>query len=85
MFIFLYKMYVWLHLEYCVQFWSPYLAKDVDTLEKVQRHATKCLQGLAHLTYESRLETLDLYSLYCRHQRDDMIETFKILKRYYGL
>ena len=85
MFIFLYKMHVWLHLEYCVQFWSPYLAKDVDTLEKVQRHATKCLQGLAHLTYESRLETLDLYSLYCRHQRDDMIETFKILKRYYGL
>ena len=87
MFIFLYKMYVRPNLEYCVQSWSPYLARDIDTLEKVQRRAAKHLRGLAHLTYESRLETLDLYSLYCRRQRGDMIETYKILKvkRYYDL
>ena len=85
MFIFLYKMYVRPHLEYCVQSWSPYLARDIDTLEKVQRRATKHLRGLAHLTYESRLEILDLYSLYCRRQRGDMIETYKILKRHYDL
>ena len=85
MFIFLYKMYVRPHLEYCVQSWSPYLARDIDTLEKVQRRATKHLRGLAHLTYESRLEILDLYSLYCRRQRSDMIETYKILKRHYDL
>ena len=85
MFIFLYKMYVRPYLEYCVQSWSPYLARDIDTLEKVQRRATKHLRGLAHLTYESRLEILDLYSLYCRRQRGDMIETYKILKRHYDL
>ena len=85
MFTFLYKMYVRPHLEYCVQSWSPYLARDIDTLEKVQRLATKHLRGLAHLTYESRLEILDLYSLYCRRQRGDMIETYKILKRHYDL
>ena len=85
MFIFLYKMYVRPHLEYCVQSWSPYLARDIDTLEKVQTRATKHLRGLAHLTYESRLEILDLYSLYCRRQRGDMIETYKILKRHYDL
>ena len=85
MFIFLYKMYARPHLEYCVQSWSPYLARDIDTLEKVQRRATKHLRGLAHLTYESRLEILDLYSLYCRRQRGDMIETYKILKRHYDL
>ena len=66
--------------NYCVQTWSPYLARDIDTLEKVQRRATKHLRGLAHLTYESRLEILDLYSLYCRRQRGDMIETYKIRK-----
>ena len=80
-----YKMYVRPHLEYCVQSWSPYLARDIDTLEKVQRRATKHLRGLAHLNYESRLEILDLYSLYCRRQRGDMIETYKILKRHYDL
>ena len=30
-----------LHLEYCVQLQCPYLARDIDTLEKVQRQATK--------------------------------------------
>ena len=62
-----------------------FTTRDIDTLEKVQRCATKHLRGLAHLTYESRLEILDLYSLYCRRQRGDMIETYKILKRHYDL
>ena len=65
MFTFLYKMYVRPHLQYCVQSRSPYLAKDIDTLEKVQRHAMKYVQGLSHLPYETRLEKLDLYSLFC--------------------
>jgi len=50
--VFLYKMYV---REYCVQSWYPYLAGDIDILEKVQRHATKCLQGLTHLSYEEKI------------------------------
>ena len=34
LFIFLYKTYVRPHLEYCIQLWCPYLAWDIDTLEK---------------------------------------------------
>jgi len=32
-----------------------------------------------------RLEKLNLYSLFCRRQRGDMIETYKILNRYYNM
>ena len=65
-----------------MQVWNPYLAKDIDVLEKVQRHATKLLHGLS---YEDRLERLDLYSLFCRRQRGDLIEVFKILNNYYDI
>jgi len=77
--VFLYKMYVQPHLEYCVQVWNPYLARDIDVLEKVQRRATKCLDGLSDLSYEKRLQRLDLYSLCCRRQRGDLIEVYKLL------
>ena len=29
----LYKLLICPHLEYCIPFWSPYLAKDIDLLE----------------------------------------------------
>ena len=38
---------------------------------------------LANLPYESRLRELGLYSLYCRRQRGDLIEVYKLLHGYY--
>ncbi|XP_072022805.1 uncharacterized protein B0403.1-like [Amphiura filiformis] len=75
----LYKTYIRPHLEYYIQAWSPTLKKDIITLEKVQRRATKLVPELRNLSYDERLEELNLYSLEQRRIRGDLIETFKIL------
>ena len=54
----LYKSLVRPHLEYAVQAWNPYLAKDITILEKVQRRATRMISDIQHLPYELRLKKL---------------------------
>jgi len=78
-FLIIYKGFVRPHLEYAIQAWSPYLRRDIDCLEKIQRRATKMVKGFRNLTYEDRLRQLKLTSLERRRQRGDLIETYKIL------
>ena len=47
----LFDGYVCSHMEYYVQVWSPYLKKDTECLEKVQRRATKLVKGLRNKAY----------------------------------
>ena len=63
-------------MEYCIQAWSPYYAKDILLLQKVQRRETKLVWGLKELSYEERLK---LSSLEERRLRGDLIQTFKLL------
>src|SRR5664279_5330238 len=81
-FVLLYSTYVRPNLEYCLQACAPYYQKDINTLEKVQRRATKMVYGMKKLSYEQRLKSLGLYSLERRRKRGDHIEVFKILKQY---
>ena len=78
----LYKAIVRPHLEYCIQAWRPYHKKDIDTLERIQRRATKMIPELRDLSYEERLKECGLTTLETRRLRGDQIEVFKILNGY---
>ena len=77
--VLLYKTIVRPHIEYCIQAWSPYLKKDIDMLETIQRRATKLIPGLRDLRYENDLM---LTALETRRLIGDQIEVFNILNGY---
>ena len=56
----LYKALVIPILEYAVPLWSPYLQKNIDALERVQRRASKyaLLMSCRESPYEERLAVL---------------------------
>ena len=76
----LYTSLVKPHLEYVVQFWSPFYQRDINKLESVQRRAMMLIPGIRGLSYKERLKKLDMFSLRDRRIRGDPIQTFKILK-----
>jgi len=62
-----------------LQAWSPYLAKDIELPEKVQRRATKCVTGMKCMMYEQRLQLLNNTTLERKRQMGDLIKVYKIL------
>ena len=65
------------HLDFAVQFWSPYYRMDIESLERIQRRMTKMIHNIRNLPYEDRLKKLNLHSLERRRVRGDMIEVYK--------
>ena len=70
-------------LEYGNPVWCPYLRRNIDIVESVQRHFTKCIVGFNNFSYEDRMKSLKLPSLEFRRLRGDLIEAYKICNGIY--
>ena len=79
-FIDLYKTYVRPHLEYCSPAWNPWSKADADMIEGVQKRVLRMVSGLNSTSYAEKLLEVNLQSLSDRRLKQDMCETFKILK-----
>ena len=75
----LYDCYVRPHLEYCIQAWSPYLRKNIDMVDSIQRRASKLVAGLRHMTYEDRLKELNWIPINKRRLMLDLVEVYRLL------
>ena len=78
-FILLYKSLVRPILEYGASIWSPHLKRQSRLIEDIQRRATKLLPEMAHLSYEERLQKLQLPSLKFRRLRGDLIQLYHMV------
>ena len=76
----LFKTFVRPRLEFGGAVWSPWTAKDEETLEAVQRRLVRSLSDAGGGSYEEKLERAGLTSLKERRVRGDLIEAFKTLR-----
>jgi len=79
----LYSALVRPQLEYCIQMQSPQHRRDTDLLERIQRRATKMINGMKHLSYKDKLRELGLFNLEKRRLQGDLIAAFQYLKESY--
>ena len=85
MFITLYKTLVRSMIEYSNSVWGPYYILDQQNIEKIQRRATRSLNGLQDMSYADRLQTLCLPSLKYRRLRGDMILVYRLINNNLGI
>ncbi len=83
-FVPLYSALVLPHLEYAIQAKYPCI-KDINHPERMQRAATRWVKGLRGLTYEERLQALQLQPEEKRRLRNDLVLTHKILNNHIDL
>ena len=67
-------------LLYCSSVWRPYLIKDIEVLERVQRRATKYVLSDYQSDYKSRLAALGLLPLMYVFELSDVMFCVRSLK-----
>ena len=78
-FLLIYRALIRPALEYASQAWSPFRRGDINLLEGVQRRATRLVIGSRGLSYEARLQLLQLQTLATRRRRADLILVYRLL------
>ena len=75
----MFKIYVRPILEYNSSCWSPFLLKDIDLIEGIQRSFTRRIPGFSNYSYNERLQLCGLESLKLRRIKEDMILIYKMI------
>ena len=75
----LYSSFIRPHLEYATPAWDPFLKKDIDLIENVQRFALKVCTKSWDASYTSLLEATHLPSLQTRRTHAKLCNLFKIV------
>ncbi|VDN10437.1 unnamed protein product [Dibothriocephalus latus] len=67
-------------LEFAIQAWKSWTAKDLSLFENVRRRASQLVTGQGSLRYETRLAKLDPFPLSYRRLRGDLMKKFRIMR-----
>ena len=85
MFVKLYKSVVRPHLKYANVIWHPMLKGRQTLIKNVQRRTTKMVGSLKNISYEDRLQQLNLPSIKYMQMRVILIQTYKIVHNIHNL
>ncbi len=75
----LYTVFIRPHFEYAMQASAPSPSRDSQALENVQNLAVNVAKGPRHVTYETALQRMQLFSLARRRTHGDLICMSKIM------
>ena len=67
------------HLEYASSVWDPYLKKDIEAIEHVQKFGLKVYLKDWHFSYDNLLNIANIPTLASRKQQLKLCELFNII------